>query len=137
MAKARVHMTRGIGLPPCLWVSPKARAPQRLSTLLRAPEIPPLTPRLLPELSKHPHLHPPPRTFRLAEQPSPCLQEKNCTQGWLQTSWAGTSPSSEAWASVRVFEQNHMTPAGSMVKSWWGFGKGALGPHRVGAKEGP
>ncbi|XP_041617656.1 semaphorin-3B isoform X2 [Vulpes lagopus] len=42
--------------------------------------------------------------------------EKNYTQGWLQTSWAGTSPSSAAWASVQASEQNHTTPAGSTVK---------------------
>lgn len=85
-----------------------------------------LTPKELPELSKHPPT--PPRAFRLAEQRSPCLQEKNCTQGWLQTSWAGTSPSSAAWASVQVSGQNHTTPAGSTVRGWWGFWEGPSSP---------
>ncbi|XP_047705624.1 semaphorin-3B isoform X4 [Prionailurus viverrinus] len=46
----------------------------------------------------------------------PCWWGKNCTQGWPQTSWAGTSPSSAAWASVQVCEQNHTILAGSTVK---------------------
>ena len=81
-----------------------------------------------------PDPHPLPRAFRLAERPLPDLQERNCILGWLQTSWAGTSPSSAAWVSVRVSEQSHTTPAGSMVKGWWGFGEGALITHRVGAQ---
>lgn len=60
----------------------------------------------------------------LAKQLLPSLQGTSCTQVWLPTSWAGTSPFSEAWAGVRVSEQSPTTPAGSMVRGWWGWWEG-------------
>lgn len=121
-------MTQGIGLPPCWWVSPKAGGP---SETLDPPESPRDPLRASPTLQA-PHTHFPLRVLSLAKQPSPYMQEKNYTQGWLQTSWAGTSPSSAAWASVQASEQNHTTPAGSTVKGGRGFWEGALIPDRTG-----
>lgn len=105
-------------------------SPQALPRAPRTP-ITVLTPQEAPQLHRPPPR--PPRAFRAAEQPSPRLQGRSCIPGWLQTSWAGTSPSSAAWAGGRVSEQSRTTPAGSMVKDWWGWWEGTIVPNRAGA----
>lgn len=145
MARARVLMTPGIKQPPCWWVSPKAETPTELLEPLRdsrtspSPKTLPRAPGILHRLTDSPSAPRAPQPLpsepsALAKQPLPCLQGKSYTRGWLQTSWAGTSPSSAAWARVRVSEQNHMIPAGSMVKGWWGWWEKALILNRAGAE---
>lgn len=114
-ARGRALTTPGTAPPPCWWVSPKAATPTELLEPHQEPQGSPKS----PQSSKFPQ----PRAFSLAE-PWPCLQGKSCILGWPQTSWAGTSPSSAAWASVRVSELSPTTPAGSMVRGWWGGRRG-------------